>query len=276
MVRRSNGKLVEIENLKSLTVVGDLHGDFASFQKIMGNWKDEKDSYIVFLGDYADRGSNGLEIIERLEKLKGNENVVLLKGNHEDYSEDGNPSFRPCTLINEVQSKRGYRYRDSSFFDTFPSWKPYFSKHLNPFFKSLYLASVAEKSILLLHGGISSKITSLDYLARPTREIEEDVLWSDPDRFGSGEHPNERGVGVEFGKDVTKRILRGLDVSLIIRSHQPNLARKGPNFTHDGRVITISSTDIYGGRPHYIEIPGSKIAEIAASPREIKKYARIL
>lgn len=260
----SNGKLAEIENSETLTVVGDLHGDLESFNKILKNWNEKKNNYIIFLGDYADRGENGLEIIEKLEELKDKENVVLLKGNHEDYDENGNPLFSPCTLISEVAHKRGY-------------WNSFFSKNLKPFFNNLHIAAIAEKNMLFLHGGISSKIRSLDDLRHPSREVEMDIIWSDPNPFEKGEHPNMRGEGlIEFGEDVTEKVLKDLNASLIVRSHQPNLAASGPYSVHKDKVVTISSTSIYGGKPHYLEIPSLKIGEIVRSPIEIKKYAKIL
>lgn len=261
MVIHSNGKLVDIERPESLIVVGDLHGDLESFNKILSSWKNRKNNYIIFLGDYADRGENGLEIIESLNKLRDKENVVLLKGNHENYDERGNPLFNPCTLIDEVKYKRGY-------------WNSYFSKHLMPFFDSLHLAAIVDKKILFVHGGISSNIKSLEDLRHPAY-VEEDILWSDPDTLGKGEHPNRRGAGVEFGEDITERVLDNLKTSLLIRSHQPDLACNGPNLTQK-KVVTISSTNVYGGKPHYLEIPGSKISEIAISPLEIKNYAKFL
>jgi len=264
MVKYTNGKLVEIEALENLIVVGDLHGDLESLNKILIIWKKEKNNYIIFLGDYADRGNNGLEIIEKVMKLKNNENVILLKGNHEDYDEDGNPLFRPCNLIREVESKRGY-------------WNSYFSNQLEPFFKNLYLSAIAEKDILFVHGGISSKIKNLEDLRHPNREVEMDIIWSDPEPFeNKGEWPNSRGAGVEFGLDVTEKILNELNVNLIIRSHQPNLATGGPNFKHKDKIITISSTSVYGGKPHCLEIPGSKISEIAKHPNKIKEYTKFL
>ena len=259
-MKKVSGKLVEIENLESLIVVGDLHGDLRSFERIVKIWEGKK-GYIVFLGDYADRGSNGLEIIENLMELKKNENVVLLKGNHEDYDDQGRPSFSPCNLIYEVEQKRG-------------SWNAYFSEKLKKFFDQLYLATKIN-SILLLHGGISSRIESIDDLKNPRKEIEEDVIWSDPSDY-NGEVPNMRGAGVEFGEDITKIVLNRLGSSLLIRSHQPSLARNSPYLMHGNRVITISSTNVYGGIPHYLEIPGKKIQEISRNPGEIVKYTKFL
>jgi predicted phosphodiesterase len=260
-MKKINGKLVEIENLENLIIVGDLHGDLRSFERIVEKWK-EKNGYIIFLGDYADRGHNGLEIIENLMELKNNENVILLKGNHEDYDDRGMPSFSPCNLIYEVIEKR-------------KSWNTYFSEKLKKFFDQLYLATTVNNSILLLHGGISSKIKSLDDLKNPSREIEEDVIWSDPSDY-EGEVPNMRGAGVEFGEDITKDVLNKLGFKLLIRSHQPSLARYSPHLMHENKVITISSTNVYGGIPHYLEISGKKIQEITKNPKEIIKYTKFL
>ena len=258
MAKNIEGKLVRIENPESLTVVGDLHGDMESFEKIVGNWNGKPNNYIVFLGDYADRGENGVEIIERLNDMKSNENAVLLKGNHEDYESRGEPKFSPCTLYDEVQRKRGY-------------WRSYFSKTLEPFFNSLQLAAIADK-ILFVHGGISSRVKSLDDLRHPYSE--EDILWSDPTDL-LGEHYNRRGAGVEFGEDVTETVLKNVGTSLLVRSHQPRLASNGPDLTQK-KVVTISSTNVYGGRPHYLEIPGPKISEVASKPTEIINYAKFL
>lgn len=260
MVRNTEGKLVKIENPESLTVVGDLHGDLESFEKILGSWDGMENNYIVFLGDYADRGKNGVEINEKLVELKDRENVVILKGNHEDYDNRGEPKFNPCDLIKEVKNKRGY-------------WLPYFSEHLKPFFDGLGLAAIADQEIMLVHGGISSRIRSLDNLRNPSWS-EEDILWSDPSN-SLGERYNRRGAGVEFGEDVTETVLKNVGANLLIRSHQPRLASDGPHNTQK-RVVTISSTNVYGGRPHYLEIPGSKISEVASSPADIRKYAKFV
>jgi diadenosine tetraphosphatase ApaH/serine/threonine PP2A family protein phosphatase len=263
-VKKVQGKLVEFGELEELMVVGDLHGDWRSFSEILEDWDLENErSYILFLGDYADRGTQGFEIIERLIELGEKENIILLKGNHEDYDEQGKPLFYPCTLISEVESKYG-------------DWSSYFSTRLKPFFQNLPLAALAEKSILFLHGGISSKIKSLDDLRDPSREIEMDLIWSDPKLYGSGESPNPRGAGVEFGVDVTEEVLKGLGIKLLIRSHQPRLALGGPHLSHENRVVTLASTSIYRGAPHYLKIPGDQLTRLSRNPSEIKKYIKFL
>lgn len=246
-------RLYELKPAEKIFIVGDLHGDLKTFKQIVSFWQNEENSCLVFLGDYADRGTQGLEIIEWL--MKKQDKVVALKGNHEDYRPSGEPKFYPCNLISEVESKRG-------------NWNSFFSQRFKPFLSSLYLAALLPNSILLLHGGLSSKIKTVDDLKNPTPEIEEDILWSDPTDV-PGERFNSRGAGIEFGPDITEKVAENLNIKIIIRSHQPNLALNGPCFHHNGKIATISSTRVYGGRPHYLEIDADEIPKILENPREL-------
>ena len=167
-------------------------------------------------------------------------NVFALKGNHEDYTDSGTPEFWPCTLIEEAAKKK----RD---------WIDYFRSTFKPFVKRLCLAAIVLGDTLFVHGGISSKIRSLEDLKHPTRTVERDILWSDPFE-GNGERENERGCGVEFGADVTESVCKLLGVERIIRSHQPAKALRGPFCSHNRRVITVSSTSVYWGQPFLLNI----------------------
>lgn len=233
-------KLIDGRNIERLIVVGDIHGDYESFNKIIELFNPDRDA-IIFLGDYADRGDMGIEVIEEINELIENygERIIALKGNHEDYRE-GIPYFQPCTLIYEAEYKKG-------------GWKNYYNTFLKRFLNKLYLAAKFQR-ILFVHGGISSKIKSIKDLENPTPEIEEDILWSDP-YLGEGEYPNFRGAGVEFGENISSEICRILELDYIIRSHEPRKAFNEPYIEHNGRIITISSTKIYGGKPFVIQIP---------------------
>lgn len=222
-------------------MVGDLHGDIVALESITDLVDFTKD-YTIFLGDYADRGDSGVEVVESISSLirENPETVIALKGNHEDFTESGNPTFYPCSLINEVKTKRG-------------DWKSYYLSIIKPFLSNLYLAAAIPGLILFVHGGVSNRLSSLKDLRYPTRDIELDILWSDPFK-GTGEYPNRRGVGVEFGFDISKSICKSLGVNRIIRSHQPNKALDGPCYEHDNRIITISSTRVYSGKPFILII----------------------
>lgn len=234
-----NSCLVTVEPFKfgKVAVVGDLHGDYQSLQRILASVDLESD-LLVFLGDYADRGPDGVEVIRTVTELrkKHPQNVIALKGNHEDFTEDGIPNFNPCTLIGEAEEKLG-------------NWGSYFEKELLPFIETLPLACLIPDNALLLHGGVSSKIMDRKDLETPSDELQIDLLWSDPFK-GKGEDPNYgRGAGVEFGADVSESVCKALGVERIVRSHQPQMAAQKPHVMHDGRVITVNATTVYGGLP---------------------------
>jgi hypothetical protein len=232
-------KLFEIsaQNYKRIAIVGDIHGDYRALSALLKIINTTED-LLVFLGDYADRGSFGVESIREINSLTKAypQNVIALKGNHEDFSEDGTPNFRPCTIIEEAEHKIG-------------SWSTFFQKELKPFIEGLYIAAVLPNEVLLVHGGISSKLSSIKDLMSPSRVLEQDILWSDP-FDGKGERRNQtRGLGVEFGMDITLDVCEKIGVKKIIRSHQPKKARSEPSYTHQGKVVTVHSTTVYGGIP---------------------------
>ncbi len=229
--------VVESQSFDRVCVIGDLHGDYKSLMALLKLVNLEGD-LLVFLGDYADRGADGVEVIRTVAELRKEhpKNVIALKGNHEDFTESGEPNFNPCTLIDEAQAKTG-------------SWQTYFREELKPFIDMLPLCALVPNNALLVHGGVSSKIHGIDDLKAPSEELRMDLLWSDP-FDGAGEDPNySRGAGVEFGADVSEAVCRALDVGRIIRSHQPQLAATKPYLMHEGRVVTLNATTVYGGCP---------------------------
>ena len=237
----------QLSKFRRLLVIGDLHGDYDSFRSLLHVADPAKDC-LIFLGDYGDRGVFGMEIIDALSRLRDSKplNIVLLRGNHEDYSESGEPNFYPSTLPDEVLRKNGI-------------WSEYFEKTLKSFLRDLHLAAIVPENLLFVHGGISSRIRSQDDLKHPTDEVKTDVLWSDPFE-GQGEKPNaNRGAGVEFGFDVTSKVCENLGIKKIVRSHEPQKASKGPYFMHHRQVITVSSTRVYGGCPFVLVINPSNL-----------------
>lgn len=241
----------QLRKFRKIAVFGDLHGDQAALQCGLDTVDPAKDC-IIFLGDYADRGPSGIEVIDSINTLSRNHplNVFPLKGNHEDYTETGTPSFWPRGLIDEAREKRG-------------NWHDYFKGTFKPFIDTLFIAVIVPGQTLFVHGGISSKIKSMEDLKHPTRDVERDILWSDPFE-GSGEYPNwdRCGAGVEFGAGVSETVCKLLGVKRIVRSHQPAKALTGPSYMHNGRVMTISSTSIYGGQPFLLEINPSDFSQI--------------
>ena len=78
-------KLVKLPRKGKAVFVGDTHGDLQATKVVIKNFL--KDNfYVIFLGDYVDRGPFSKENIDYLLELKEkNENLILLAGNHEMF-----------------------------------------------------------------------------------------------------------------------------------------------------------------------------------------------
>ncbi|MEW6215022.1 MAG: metallophosphoesterase family protein [Nitrospirota bacterium] len=243
-----------------LIAVGDIHGDSYSFNTIKKIFIPNRD-LLIFLGDYADRGPNSVEVVEGVQELIKSypERIIPLKGNHEDYTPEGEPMFTPCTLIKEAERKRG-------------GWRLYFEELRKNFLDGLYLSAITPGRVLFVHGGVSSRIRSEEDLVNPNKLIEEDILWSDPYEI-EGEYGNPRGAGVLFGPDISEEITRRLNVKYIIRTHEPRKASSSPFIEHEGRIVTISSTRVYGGKSFVLILP---FKDFPKTGNEIEKYVSFL
>ncbi len=223
-------KILKIKNANKIAVFGDIHGDLESLTKGYNIIEKEGADYVIFLGDYADRGHYGPEVIEFVkEKQKKNDNVIPMKGNHEDYELVDStfiPKFSPCDLI--------YQYEQNDFGSM---------QEIYDWFESLPLGVIARDKYFFVHGGISSKVDlkKLDAIAM------EHLLWSDPTKE-EYEYSNPRGVGVMFGTRITDGFKEKFRIKTIIRSHEPRKASRGYAVEQDGRILTISSTTVYGGK----------------------------
>lgn len=112
-------------------------------------------------------------------------------------------------------------------------------------FSALPLATLIGKKYLVLHGGLFSddKVT-LDDIRKLNRHNQRqpgqaglmmEMLWTDP-QTEPGRGPSKRGVGMQFGPDVTKRFCENNGLEAIIRSHEVRM--EGYEEEHDGRCIT--------------------------------------
>lgn len=84
----------------TILIAGDLHGSYQTLSALLNNWKAlgyldnnlkvKDNTYIIFLGDYKDRGYLGLEITATIMQLKSlnPDNFIMFRGNHEHYYYD--------------------------------------------------------------------------------------------------------------------------------------------------------------------------------------------
>lgn len=109
------GQKVVIPANSKIIVMGDFHGSLHSLLRNLWRLRGlgyidssfkiiKNDTYIVFTGDFVDRGRYSIEVLYTLLKLKvaNPNNVFLLRGNHENET-----ISRKYGLLDELQAKYG-------------------------------------------------------------------------------------------------------------------------------------------------------------------------
>jgi len=223
--------LVEVE--APIQIVGDIHGQYHDLLRLLDHVGYPPDNNYLFLGDYVDRGKNGLECIALLlsYKIKYPEKFWLLRGNHESA-----PINRIYGFYDECKRRFNIGL-----------WKRF-----QDVFNVLPFAAIVDGKIFCLHAGLSPDLHSPDQIkeiARPTevpdRGLLCDLLWSDPEADIAGWAENDRGVSYTFGADVVAKFLQKHDLDLIVRAHQ--VVEDGFEFFADRQLVTLFSAPNYCG-----------------------------
>ena len=238
-----SGQIVKMPPKGEATVIGDIHGDLDSLLQILDrsnfieSAQEDEDAFMVFLGDYGDRGLYSPDVYFVVLSLKRMfpERVILMRGNHEGPRD---LLASPHDLPFHLQRKFG---KDAQVI----------YEGLTRLFEHLYLSVIVENRYVMLHGGVPSRAMSIDDAAyarekHPAESHLEEILWSDPVEDIQGTLFSPRGAGRLFGEDVTNRFLNLLGVHMIVRGHEP--ANDGYKINHDGKVLTLFSRN---GPPYY-------------------------
>lgn len=222
---------MEIGTGHQLTVCGDTHGQYFDLLEIFRlNGFPTASHYYLFNGDFVDRGSWSTEIALLLYAYKWlYPNAFFLnRGNHE--TDDMN---RVYGFEGECKAK----YTERVF------------KLFSESFSALPLATLIGNKYLTLHGGLfSDDKISLEDIRKLDRHKQRqpgqqglmmEMLWTDPQTM-PGRGPSKRGVGLQFGPDVTKGFCEANGLEAIIRSHEVRM--EGYEVEHDGKCITGTMT----------------------------------
>lgn len=218
---------VSVPSSTSLTVCGDTHGQYFDLLNIFAINGAPSDTHAyLFNGDFVDRGSWSCEIALLLYCYKWlrPDRFFLNRGNHE--TDDMN---RVYGFEGECKAK----YNERVF------------KLFSESFSALPLATLIGAKYLVLHGGLfSDDKTSLNDIRKYNRHAQRqpgqsglmmEMLWTDPQKM-PGRGPSKRGVGLQFGPDITKAFCEREGLEAIIRSHEVRM--DGYEVEHDGRCIT--------------------------------------
>ena len=224
---------VYLEIQAPITICGDTHGQYTDLLRLFEVGGHPPETNYLFLGDYVDRGKQSIETICLLMayKIKNPVNFFILRGNHE------------CGSINRIygfydECKRRYSVK---------LWKIFID-----LFNELPAAACIDDKILLVHGGLSPDLITLDQLSklkRPTDVPETgllcDILWSDPESNQKSWNDNDRGVSYTFNEKVLTKFLDTNNLDLLCRAHQ--VVEEGYEFFGDKELVTIFSAPNYCG-----------------------------
>ncbi|KAI4165752.1 MAG: hypothetical protein LQ342_000695 [Letrouitia transgressa] len=246
---------MKIEKGHRLTVCGDTHGQYFDLLEIFRlNGFPTESHYYLFNGDFVDRGSWSTEIALLLYSYKWlrPSRFFINRGNHE--TDDMN---RVYGFEGECKAK----YNERVF------------KLFSESFSALPLATLIGKKYFTLHGGLfSDDKTSLDDVRKLNRHQQRqpgqqglmmEMLWTDP-QPANGRGPSKRGVGLQFGPDVTKRFCEANGLNAVIRSHEVRM--EGYEVEHNGRCVTVFSA------PKYCDSTENKGAYINIGPELKLEY----
>jgi protein phosphatase len=253
----TNVKAVYIPSSGKLIVAGDLHADIDSLNKILeeSNFeeriKNKEELYLVFNGDFVDRGMYNMQVLEKLFELKQKypQNIFILRGNHE-------LTVDVKSYINET-SKMGVgplREMSITSSEDFERRK----NLLQTFYNELPIFAIIGNGIIILHGyfplifntnaQIDMENINLENFFNPS--YREQILWNDPSRYfsyGKDYTNSHRSFGnpgfiYNVGAKITKKILDQIGAVYLIRSHEAKVDFLFNSKEELCNVITIFST----------------------------------
>jgi len=236
---------IEIPKDGRIIVVGDTHGQLPDLFEILtlAGYPSINNMYL-FNGDLVDRGPHGPEVIFAVYAMKIAlpNHVFINRGNHEIRRMNEKYDFKNQML--EKFDAELYEAVSESFL-----WLPF--------------CSMINQKVLVVHGGIPAGTTLKDLkglsteLGKPipshknldtaNQRLVENLLWSDPEPTVKTERTN-RGAGVLFTAETTRRFLKESKLEVIIRSHQ--LVDDGYSKMWNGDLITLFSASYYAAKNH--------------------------
>ncbi|MEA3289194.1 MAG: metallophosphoesterase family protein [Campylobacterota bacterium] len=264
--KRANQNIITLkEDAKEYFVVGDIHADSVSLNKILNKtefYDNYEDKRVVFLGDYIDRGKNRLSVINLLITLEFliPDNITILKGNHELFLKDEDDKIQSImqgreslsyffTFLNMLSSNPQYKNIFTSEF--IEAYAEYFEK-----LPILALLDFKDIKIMAVHGGIPradlltndyyDNFNSLDDFFVDDKKdnigmsLKNNFLWSDPYDENEIGFRNTSLTRFQFNKNQFVSFCKKFNIDIILRAHESQ--DDGYKTYFDNRLISVFST----------------------------------
>lgn len=235
-MRERMEKFVALPETGIIVFVGDTHGDLYASRLVTKNYL-RKETTVVFLGDYVDRGRESKENIDfLLEMRKKHDNLILLAGNHElapvcDCS--------PSDFWDRLSEEQAAYYREQ--------------------LPSLPLLA-ANSRLIALHGALPDILHPEDVNGLQSNDQNWNrIVWGDF-REREGEHINDFLGRPKFGRDYFERIMKQWGRTMLFRSHDP----LAPQLMFGGRCVTLFTSSAYNLERTIAVVDLSKKIESAA------------
>lgn len=229
-----DGKIAYLPAKGRAVFIGDTHGDSLATESIAKQVRfvenmeqGKKDMFLVFLGDYADRGNNSVRNLEMVLALKERypHNVILMMGNHEEGG-----GFHPYELPADLKEHFGEKNGS------------YLHKRYTELFRQLPNMVVTANGIVAIHGGVPvpvERIRNLQDLKNNETAFRQ-MRWNDPNPYIEERTGSARGGGIyEFGQKPFEKFMEAIGGKLMVRSHE--YPRNGYELFFNNKLVTIFS-----------------------------------
>jgi hypothetical protein len=245
---RSSPNVISIPS-QNIIFIGDLHGEFESVASVQKYVQKYDNHYFVFLGDYADRGSEQVETFNVVMALALAlpDRVLMLRGNHES---------------NEIAERYGFYHtvmREYDF-DVF--------KYYSNVFEVLPIAAYHKDVVFACHGGIPEDVASIEEIQSRNRrdpnfpdDVIFQIVWNDPQEGNFRFIPNTRSSRARhYGQVAFDTFMERIDAQVMFRAHE--VIPEGYCTFFQGRLVSVFSASYMGRvQPKIVRLGRNNVIE---------------
>lgn len=229
----------------SAVFIGDTHGDSLATEAVLRQTgfvermeAGQTDLFLVFLGDYIDRGQRDIRNLDLVLSLKEHfpGNTILMRGNHE-----GGGGFRPYNFPDSLRDSFGL------------TWEDMHERYVGLFQRFTNIV-VTANGIVAVHGGVP--VTQVDGLKKLQEDADiQDILgeirWNDPSNQTLYFEAGRDSRSSKFGRKIFDRFMDVIGGKVMVRGHE--YPQMGYELFFDDRLVTIFSNGVGSRESYYVK-----------------------